>query len=369
MTIAFVLPDLRGGGAERVNLDLAHELRGAGHAVEFVLMQAHGELLEEAQIAFPVADLKVPRARGVPLALARYLRARRPDALLAAMWPLTVIAPLARALSGHDCRVIVSEHGILSAQYKDWGALHGLALRASVAICYRMADARVGVSEGVAKDMAKLARMPVGQFTVIHNPVPPRQQPSVTAMAEAEAFWGTPPGSRIVTVGRFKAVKNHALLLRSFARMASSQARLMLVGNGEGEHALRAQAQQLGIADKVIFAGFHSDPTPFYASADLFVLSSNYEGFGNVIVEALACGLPVVSTDCPSGPAEILNNGLFGKLVPVGDEAALAEAMTTTLTEPHDREKLRARARDFAPKGIARAYLDLLRPISAVRPV
>ena len=103
-----------------------------------------------------------------------------------------------------------------------------------------------------------------------------------------------------------------------------------------------------------------SDPTPFYQTADIFVLSSDYEGFGNVIVEALACGTPVVSTDCPAGPREILNDGEFGTLVPVGDEAALAEGIMSTLRQKPDAEKLRGRARDFSPRKTALKYLELL---------
>ena len=131
----------------------------------------------------------------------------------------------------------------------------------------------------------------------------------------------------------FKHQKNHALLLRAFALLERPDARLMLLGNGELEPDLRRLAAELGIADRVIFAGFHPDPTPFYRTADLFVLSSDYEGFGNVIVEALACGTPVVSTDCPSGPAEILADGEFGALVPVGDAQALARAIDRRSTD------------------------------------
>jgi glycosyltransferase involved in cell wall biosynthesis len=125
---------------------------------------------------------------------------------------------------------------------------------------------------------------------------------------------------------------------------------------------LRALAGELGLASQVIFAGFHSDPTPFYRTADLFVLSSDYEGFGNVIVEALACGTPVVSTDCPSGPAEIFENGLHGRLVPVRDAPALANAMREALSAPHDPAALKRRASDFAPSIAAKRYLELLCP-------
>src|SRR5690606_29642466 len=152
-------------------------------------------------------------------------------ALLAAMWPMTAIAPLARLLSGHRCRVIASEHGMLSAQYRDWGRLHRLLLRSSAALGYRLCDARGGVSQGVAADMASLSGMSLERFHVIHNPVPERRAASQTRLGEAEAMWGTGRGGRILSVGRFKPVKNHALLLRAFARIPGN-ARLMLLGNG-----------------------------------------------------------------------------------------------------------------------------------------
>jgi len=358
--ISILLPNLCGGGVERISITLAQEFSRAGHEVEFVLMQARGELLEEARANFSVVDLATPRARALPLALARHLRRRRPDALLVAMWPLTVIAPLAARLSGCRCKVLVSEHGILSAQYRDWGRIHRVALRSSMAIGYRLADRRVGVSSGVAADIAALSGLPHDAFDVIHNPISPRPEPSTDAIHDAEALWSSRKGARIVTVGTMKAVKNHALLLRAFAQIDRPEARLMFVGDGEGKAGLRALAADLAIAGQVIFAGFHPDPTPFYQTADLFVLSSDYEGFGNVIVEALACGVSVVSTDCPSGPAEILENGRFGMLVPVGDPSALAQAIERAMSATPDPVALQARAADFAPEIAAEKYLRLL---------
>ncbi|MCF7728059.1 glycosyltransferase [Sulfitobacter sp. M22] len=360
--ISILLPDLRGGGAERVNIDLAHEFVRTGHEVEFVLMRPHGELLNEARKSFSLIDLAAPRARNIPLTLARYLRRRRPDALLVAMWPLTVIAPLAVFLSGHRCKVVVSEHNSLSLQYREWGLGHRAALRTSMVVGYRFVDRRVGVSSGVAADIAALSGLPLDAFDRIHNPVPSRPKLSDEAIQDAEVLWSAPKGARVVTVGSMKAQKNHPLLLGAFAQMSRPDARLMFVGTGAGEADLRALADDLGVASQVIFAGFHPDPTPFYQTADLFVLSSDYEGFGNVIVEALACGTPVVSTDCPSGPAEILEDGKYGRLVPVRDSQALADAMQDALTTSHDPALLKQRASEFAPEIAAKRYLELLCP-------
>ncbi|SHL76545.1 Glycosyl transferases group 1 [Paracoccus solventivorans] len=208
--------------------------------------------------------------------------------------------------------------------------------------------------------MASLSFMTPSRMTTIHNPVRVLPSPAADALDQADALWGVPPGRRILTVGNLKEVKNHPLLLRSFAQIGDAQARLMILGQGGNEGKLRALAEELGIIGRVIFAGFHADPAPFYASADLFVLSSDYEGFGNVIVEALSFGLPVVSTDCPSGPAEILDGGRFGRLVPVGDAAALARAMAAALAEPADQVLLKRRAADFSPEIAARSYLSAL---------
>ncbi|MDB4100244.1 glycosyltransferase [Amylibacter sp.] len=358
--ISILLPDLRGGGAERVNLDLAQEFARAGHGVEFVLMQAHGELLEEARASFSVVDLATPRAHSLPLVLAGYLRQRRPDALLAAMWPLSVIVPFARCLSGHRCKVLVSEHCILSAQYHGWGKFHRLILRFSTSLGYRYVNCRIGVSAGVATDMAALSGINKDAFEVVYNPVPPRAVLEPAALDIADRLWSGPKGARILTVGSMKSVKNHPLLLSAFARLDRPDARLMFVGDGNGREALLSLARDLDVADRVIFAGFYPDPTPFYNTSDLFVLSSNYEGFGNVIVEAMACGTPVVSTDCPSGPTEILENGKWGRLTPVDDADALAEAMRASLEDDHDTAALKRRAADFAPEIAACKYLELL---------
>lgn len=358
--IAILLPDLRGGGAERVCLILAHEFIRAGNEVEFVLMRARGELFEEAQALCPIVDLDIARARHLPLALARYLRRRQPDTLFVAMWPLTVLAPFARWLAIRRCAVVISEHNPLSIQYRAWGRLHRIALRISMALGYRLACSRVGVSKGVVEDIAQLSGLSVDAFEVIHNPLPEPATPDAVAIAEAEALWPVMPGRRILTVGSLKAQKNQALLLRAFARLKIDDAGLILLGRGQEEPALRALAADLGIADRVVFAGFRPDPTPFYCTADLFVLSSDYEGFGNVIVEALACGIPVVSTDCPSGPAEILDYGRYGRLVKVGDPSELSVAMSSALQSPVDPEQLIRRAADFRPEIAAKHYLQLM---------
>lgn len=358
--IAILLPDLRGGGAERVSLDLAFALRSLGHEVDFTLMMASGDFLPLVSSSFLIFDLNARRVREVPFALARYLGQRKPEAVIANMWPLTSAAALGRLLSSRTVRLLLVEHCCMSQQYAIRGRMHNAAMRTSMAVTYRMADSVAGVSEGVARDIERIAARSYGSVSVLHNPIPRPKEPQETARSKVRSLWGTSGGKKILTVGNLKDQKNHQMLLRSFAQIANSSATLMLLGRGQNEPMLRALARELGIADRVLFAGFHTDPSPFYATADLFVLSSDYEGFGNVIVEALSFGLPVVSTDCPSGPAEILENGRWGRLTPVGDVEALARAMDEALSTPVDREALKRRAADFSPEIAARKYLDLL---------
>lgn len=359
MKICLVLPDLRGGGAERVCLDLGHAFKAMQHDVEIAVMRRGGEFLPEAQSAFGIVDLKAPRVRHLLPRLVAMIRQGRPDVILTAMWPLTVLAPIAQRMSGHRCKVIVTEHGILSAQYAPRGRLHALAMRATMALGYRLSDVRAGVSAGVVSDMAALSGMSRDRFACVLNPVRRLRPPESQARAHVDALWAT-EGPRLLSVGSLKPVKNYALLLQAFALLPQTGARLMIVGQGRNEAKLRELAQSLGLDGRVIFAGFHADPAPFYATADVFVLSSDHEGFGNVLVEAMSFGLPVVSTDCPSGPAEILENGRWGHLVPVGDVQALAVAMEAALTETVDRAALKLRAAAFAPEIAARRYLDLL---------
>jgi glycosyltransferase involved in cell wall biosynthesis len=357
-TIAFVLPSLGGGGAERVAIRLMHHFRAAGHRVEFVLMEKKGELLAEVPEGVRIVDLGASRVRQAIGPLVRYFRATRADAVQVRMWPLTVAAIIARALARSRVRVVVSDHAVLTRHFAG-RPLTLAALGASVRLFYPRADARLLVASAAADDFARLSRLPREDFEVIYNPV---DEPPADAAAtpEIEAEWGDADG-RIITVGTLKAQKNHALLIRSFARVRQQQkAKLMIVGAGPLEAELVELAESLGLADAVIFPGFVPKPWPYDASADLFVLSSDYEGYPNVLVEAMRSGLAVVSTDCESGPREILDGGKVGRLVPVGDEEALAAAIVQELRAPHPAEAVRARAEELSGASTADRYLELL---------
>jgi glycosyltransferase involved in cell wall biosynthesis len=357
--LAFLLPDMRPGGAERVALRLMADFVKAGHEVDLVLLNKIGALLPLLPPEVRVFDLAAPRVRSGIRPLIRYFRDRRPHAMQISMWPLTVLGIIAHRLAQSRARIVTSDHSTLSRHFPPSNALVHRSLRWSVRLFYPLADARILVSSDAADDLARISGIERRSIEVVYNPVgePPAD---LAPVPEIEALWDGAE-RRIVTVGTIKAEKNQQLLIRAFARAFRGEpAKLMIVGEGELRPRLTALADELRVGGQVIFPGFTADPWPYYASAGLFVLSSDYEGYPLVLIEALRSGLPVVSTDCESGPREILEGGRFGILVPVGDEEALAEAMGQALARPHDGQALKARAESLSGQATSDRYLELM---------
>jgi glycosyltransferase involved in cell wall biosynthesis len=349
--IALLLPNLETGGAERVTLTLAAELLRLGDAVDLVLLRREGGLLDQVPAGVRLIVLDARRLRHAVRPLAEYCARERPDALLAAMWPLSSIAVWAARRTA--TRVVVIEHINLSAFAKSWGMLPRAMLGPILRWSHKRAAARIAVSRGSADDLARWCGLPADEVLAIGNPVP---LPALGNPVHAPDWGGT--GRRILTVGTLKAQKNHQLLLEAFARIARPEDRLAIVGEGGERAVIEEHAAMLGISGQLLLPGNAPDPALWYLSADLFVLSSDYEGLPTVVIEALGHGMTVVSTDCPSGPAEILEG--LGRLVPVGDAAALAEGIEAALATPDDPAAARRRAADFAPPRIAARYREIL---------
>jgi glycosyltransferase involved in cell wall biosynthesis len=276
------------------------------------------------------------------------------------MWPLTVIAIIAAKVAGYKGRIIVSDHVALSKspQARNW--IRRIGLSVTTGLAYRLADVRLAVSTGVADDLARLSRIPRRQFEVVYNPAALGDQALVPAQAPPPI-----PGCEklILSVGNLKLQKDQATLIKSFALIPRKRGvHLLILGEGDQRRSMERLIDNLGLQGRVHLPGFVTDTRPYFEAADLFVLSSKWEGFGNVIVEALDCGVPVVSTDCPHGPGEILEGGKYGHLVAVGDVEALAQAIEEALLGQHDKESLKRRAADFGLSLIAAQYLRLMFP-------
>lgn len=359
-----LLPDLGAGGAERVALTLAREFVRRGVVVELVLCRAVGELLSEVPSEMRVIDLDAPRFRNLLMPLVAYLRAERPGAMLASMWPLSGIAAMAKALSRSGCRLVVAEHTNLSRS----GTVRGLAdvvHRRFGRLLYAPADAIVTVSQGVRRDLLERTGVSPGAVSVIHNPVSPPRGAGAPDPAILDAWRRGDPA--VIAVGALKEAKDHANLLHAFARLRGGRpgARLLILGEGPLRGDLKELAGAMGLGESLAMPGYVPDPYLYLERADLFVLSSSWEGLPTALIEALIAGVPVVSTDCPSGPSEILENGRYGRLVPVDDPQALAAAMAEALDASHDRDALRRRGAEFSVEQAADRYLALLDPREA----
>jgi len=361
--LSFFLPDFVAGGAERVALTQIEWFLEHGCEIDLVLARATGELLELLPKEVAVFDLQAKRLRNTILPLVGYFRERRPDAMQAFMWPITCNAVIAHRLSGSSSRLILSDHTTMSLAHAHLGPVRRAVLRQSIRHLYPLADARISVSSDAADDLARLSGIDRQSLTVIYNPVP--RPPKRIRPADD---WWPANGARILTVGKLKRVKNHRLLLDAFARLAAKRdAQLMIVGNGALTDELMSQSAELGIADRLIMPGLALDPWPYYASADLFVLSSDHEGYPVVLIEALLSGVNVVSTDCRSGPREILDGGRFGRLVPVGDAESLAQAMGEALDRPIEGQSLKRRAAELC-EGSLEAYREIMMGDAGAQP-
>lgn len=363
-TVAIYLPDLSGGGAERLHVQLAPRLAALGYAPRLLLDRRAGILLDAVPPTVAVDVLDAKRQLSALPKLVRYLRRTRPALLLANTEHMNVMAVVAAKLAGGETRVIVTQHNSFSDQVRrpTWQfrllpPLYRWALP--------RADAIVAVSQGVADDLAARCGLPGSAMSVIHNGVV-TDDFDRRAAADVAHPWFVEGRPVIMGMGRFVPQKDFPTLVRAFAAMADrTDARLMLLGEGPQRAELQALAAELGVADRVALPGFMSDPLPWLRRARLFVLSSRFEGFGNVLCEALACGVPVVSTDCPYGPSEILADGAFGRLVPVGDVERLSAAMLASLSVPPKAERLAERGKSFSVNACAEHYVALFDQVRA----
>ena len=359
--IALYLPSLIGGGAERVMFMLANAFASRGYRVDLVLAKAEGPYVSDVSEQVRIVDLGASRVIASLPGLMRYLREERPVAVLSAMGHANVVAVVARALARVSARVVVSEHAhFSSSQANASSVVRSRAMGSMMRWAYPRADGIVAVSKGVADDLASAIGVPRAGIEVVYNPVA-TDDLGALSQQEPDHAWLAPDGPPVVLgVGRLTAQKDFSTLIHAFARVrAGREARLMILGDGNRRQELEALIKRLGLVNCVSLPGFVTNPYAYARRAALFVLSSRWEGFGNVLVEAMACGTPVVSTDCPSGPAEILEDGVWGRLVPVGDAEALAKAMEATLEEPEHPDVVK-RAAAFDVDQAVDGYLGAL---------
>jgi glycosyltransferase involved in cell wall biosynthesis len=347
-------------------LNLAQGLAKRGYAVDLVVAQAEGAYLTEVPSSVQLVDLgngrlvKGKRTLQRLPALVRYLRRQRPDAMISAMSHTNLVALWARQLAGVPMRLAVNEQVVISQDAPQASDRFFRLTPQLARYCYRWADCVVGVSQSVVDDLVQVVGIPKALVKVIYNPgVTPQLREKVQAPVTHPWFQPDQPPV-FLAVGRLAKQKDFPTLLEAFARVRKVQrARLVILGEGPERPALEALAQKLGIEEDVSLPGFVENPYAYMARASTFVLSSRWEGLPTVLVEALFCGVPVISTDCPGGSREILRNGQMGCLVPTGDSVALSEAMVKALNGQIPRPPQES-WQPYALETIVDQYVELL---------
>ena len=358
--ITFFLPTLRGGGAQRVIVNLAEAMTDRGLPVDLVVAAAEGELLEQLPPAVRLVDLRAHRVLRSLGPLTTYLRRERPRVVVSSMGHANLVALWAAKLARRATPVVVTVHNTMSQSTPQQGRLAGGLWPHLLRTFYPWAACVVAVSRGAADDLARTSGLPRERVRVVYNPVITPSMLELARQAPDHPWFapGQPPV--ILGVGRLTRQKDFPTLIRAFAEVRRRRAgRLLILGEGDERPRLEALAGELGLADDVALPGFRGNAMAYMAGSALFALSSAWEGLPTVLIEALAVGTRVVSTDCPSGPREILQEGRLGALVPVGDAGALAGAMIDALERPPGAVPLDALA-PFTRDAAVDHYLRLI---------
>ena len=364
--IAFFVRTMHGGGAQRAMVRLASGFAALGHEVEVLTLDPEGSFREELSPTVKLTTLGPKRIFSAIPAIAYYMRLQRPDAVIVTEPACNIAVVAAKILAQTSTCVMIREGLFPSVAVRE--SPHGatrMAYRLSP-LLYRHADVIVAIAKDMAQDLATFARLPPERITTIAvNPV-------VTPVLSAKATqapdhpWFSDDIPVILGVGRLDRQKDFATLITAFNTLRGIRpARLLIVGEGPLRPELEALRLASPFPDDIALPGFSANPFSLMASCAAFVLSSRYEGLPNVLIEALACGAPVVATDCPSGPHDVLEGGRFGSLVPVGDAQAMAEAVLGILAQPVDRAISRRRGMDFTLEISTAHYAAALFPAGA----
>ena len=356
--VAIYMSSLEGGGAERAMVDLANGLQSHGLTTDLVVIRDEGPW--RALLSSDVR-LTAIRSRWALTALAklvRYLHRARPDVVVANGTSSIILAIFARILSPRFAvvaRIPVNLSAGLAEVNLKWRVI-----RATQARLLPRVDAIVTNSLGSSTDIHRTLPAASARVRTIHNPVVWPGLPKLAQMAVEHPWFQREDMPIVLAAGRLEPQKDHATLIRAFSLVGQHRdLRLVVLGEGSQRRNLVNLTHELGVADRVDLPGFHANPFAFMAKSRLFVVSSTQEGMPNVLIQAMACGTPVVSTDCPSGPREVLEDGKWGRLVPVGDPERLADAMLATLDDPPASDALVARADVFSAEASVRADLGL----------
>lgn len=358
--IGLFISNLGGGGAERSMVILANGLAEKGHRVHLILATRKGVYFEEVSPKVTIVDMGAKRTLTAFFPLVRYLRQQRPYAIVSALDHANLIAIWAKYLSKVNVKIIVSVRSVVSLLYKNDPILKYRTMPFLVRLFYPYADWVVAVSNDVAQDLIKNYNCDPSKARVIYNPVI-GDEIYTKAQAPVEHPWLVLKEHPVILgVGRLEPQKDFETLIRAFQVVIERipSARLLILGEGGERKKLERLCADLGLMGKVDLPGFITNPFPYMKQADVFVLSSRFEGLPGVLIQAMALGTPVVATDCPGGVREILEDGKWGALVPVGDVKKMAKAVIQGIQRKLPDPSPRGRV--FTVDASVNQYLEIL---------
>ena len=348
------------GGIWGVASDWMKALHGAGYEIDLFVLE-EPETTGRKPPSYVTVHKGGIRVRSSLSLFVNYLRTHQPDVIVAARVPVLALTALALQLYNGQCKFIATTHTNWTAEAEHVSLVKMLYYKLG-SIALQFADRVVAVSEGVAEDISRWSGVTGEDVIVIPNAAWGHSK-KVKMQGAPDHPWLTPSRDYkvIVSVGRFCLQKDFETLLIAFANVIKEKdVRLLIYGDGRERKKLISLANRMGLSESVSFPGYANNVLKEIKAADMFVLSSRWEGFGNVLVEALGAGLPIVSTDCPSGPSEILGNGKYGMLVPVGNPEAMSEAILKSLHCNPDTQSLKSRAESFTFTQISGQYVSVV---------
>lgn len=354
------------GGVERMVLNLVNALAELGLQIDLLLIKTRSRHLDEIHPAVNRIELGSRHTATSLLPLTRYLKRTQPPCLLAAKDRAGRMAVIARALArASDTRLVMRLGTNLTAAFAHKSSWRFFLRRLPIRLLYPHIDRIIAVSEGVRQDTLAVSGVDQERVVVVRNPVITPRLIEAAAAPLPNPWLDDPEYPVILAVGRLTLQKDFTTLLRAFADLRKHRpCRLIILGDGRQRETLLELSHELGITEALALPGFTPNPYAYMKRADLFVLSSRWEGSPNVLTEAMALGTPVVSTDCPSGPSELLDQGRIAPLVPVGDWQALSNAMQQVLDHPPERSLLRESVEEYNAHQSASRYLEILVPIN-----
>ncbi|MDY7033927.1 MAG: glycosyltransferase [Thermodesulfobacteriota bacterium] len=350
------------GGVERIILNLAEGLSAKGCNVDLILAKKDSPHLKKTQASFNLIDFGKKHTFSCIPALVRYLKQNQPTAMLAAKDRANQAVIMARFIAGVQTRIVVRMGTTVSAAIKRKNILSRLTWYIPMRILYPKADSIIAVSHGVANDMKKITRVSGEKMEIVPNPVITDNMMHLSHENVNHPWFADHNLPIIIGSGRLTRQKDFPTLIKAFAEVNREfPSRLVILGDGKDRASLLSLADELEISENIYMPGFVANPYAYISKADLFVLSSIWEGSPNVLTEALALGIPVVSTDCPSGPREILSKGKYGELVPMGDTISLSKAILRTLkkTRPSKESMLKA-VSEYTIEASTSRYYEIL---------